>query len=289
MRFDSSKAWNEATGWISANLNVLIPLGGIFLLLPALGMNWFTTDLQLAMQQTTTQTKPGEMPTEVLGLLGELFVLTFAMGIFESIGTMAMLALFSDQARPTVGEALARSLRCLPTSIGATLLLFLGLMIAGIPVLLVIGLVGMLAGPAVTAVLVPLALFAVIFVVAARFIVLAPAIVIDGTMSPAAAIRRSWNLTKGNIWPLAFFLFLLAVAYLVLFFAAQALLGLALGVGMMSDAVQLAKAGTAVQLVTGLILGAIGAVMALILTAVKGAIHNQLSGATPGTLSDTFN
>jgi hypothetical protein len=293
MRFDSSKAWNEAIGWISANLNVLIPLGGIFLLIPALAMNWFTTDLQLAMQELSTQATPGEIPMELLGLVGQLFVIAIAIGIFQSIGTMAMLALYSDQARPTVGEALARSMRCLPTSIGATLLLLVAGMLVGIPVLLVVGLIagllGMLAGTVATAVIVPLMLFAVFFVVAARFIALSPAIVIDGMMNPIEAIGRTWNLTKGNTLPLAFFLFLLAVAYLVIFLAAQALLGLALGVGAMADAVQLAEAGTGVQLVIGLVLGVISTVTGLILTGVIGAIHSQLSGTGAGRLSDTFN
>jgi hypothetical protein len=292
MRFDSTRAWNEATGWIRANLNVLTPLAGIFLLIPALGMNWFTTDLQLAMQQATAAVTPGEMPTEVLGLTAKLVGIALAMGIFQSIGTMAMLALYSDQARPTVGEALALALRCLPTSIGAMLVLLVAGMIAGIPVLLVIGLVaallGTLAGPVVVA-LVPLLFIAVILVVVVRFIVLSPAIVIDGNMNPIAAIARSWNLTKGNTLPLAFFLFLLTVAYLVIFFAAQALIGLALGVGMMSDAVQLANAGTGAQIAIGLVLGALGALASLIWTGLTGAIHSQLSGTGSGKLSDTFN
>jgi hypothetical protein len=292
MRFDSTRAWNEATGWIRANLNVLTPLAGIFLLVPALGMNWFTTDLQLAMQQATAEVTPGEMPTEVLGLTAKLVGIAFAMGIFQSIGTMAMLALYSDQARPTVGEALALSLRCLPTSIGAMLVLLVAGMIAGIPVLLVIGLVaallGTVAGPVVAA-LVPLLLVAVILVVVVRFIVLSPAIVIDGNMNPVAAIGRSWNLTKGHTLSLAFFLFLLVVAYLVIFLAAQALVGLALGVGAMSDAVQMANAGTGAQIAIGLVLGALGAVASLIWTGLTGAIHSQLSGTGAGKLSDTFN
>jgi hypothetical protein len=292
MRFDSSKAWNEAVGWIGANLNVLLTLGGIFLLIPALGMNWFTTDLQLAMQQAATTAKPGEMPTEMFRLLGQLFVIFFFIGIFQSIGTMAMLVLYSDQARPTVGEALARAVRCLPTSIGATLLLFLAGMVVGIPVILVIGLfaglLGMLTGPVAVAVLVPILVLAVLLLFVARLVALSPAIVIDGKLSPMAAIGRSWNLTNGHTLPLAFFLFLLGLAYMVIFLAAQALMGLVLGVGVMSDAVQLAKAGTGAQIAIGSVLGIIGAVASLVWTGVTGAIHSQLSGTGAEKLSDTF-
>jgi Membrane domain of glycerophosphoryl diester phosphodiesterase len=292
MRFDSSKAWNEAIARIRSNFNVLIPLGGIFLLLPTLGLGWFSTDLQLELSQTMAQAKPGELPPGFLPLMGQFFAITLVLGFFQSIGTMAMLALFFDQARPTVGEALARSLRCLPTQIGTTLLLLLGGLFALIPLALVVGLVAgalaLLGSAALSGVVAAGLMLAAILVAFARFCVVSPAIVIDGQSNPLEAIGRSWNLTKGNTWPLAFFIFLLTVAYLVIVLAAQALMGLALGLGAMSDAVQFAQAGTGVQVLTGLVLGLIGAVATVIFTGVTGAIHNQLSGGSPGELGDTF-
>lgn len=292
MRFDSSKAWTEATAWTRANLGVLIPLAGIFVLLPTLGMSWFTTDLQLAMTAAAAQPTPGEIPTEMLGLLGQFLGITLILGFVQSIGTMAMLALFSDQARPTVGEALARSLRCLPTLIATTLLLIVAMIFAAIPLLLVVGLgagaLALIGSPVLSGVLGAGLIFFALFLVAARFCILSPAIVIDGALNPIEALRRSWNLTKGNTWPLAFFLFLLTVAYMVIVLAAQALLGLALGVGVMSDAEQMAAAGAATQLVMGLVLGLFGTIAVVIFTGVTGAIHGQLRGEAPAGLGSTF-
>lgn len=293
MRFDSSKAWSEATGWTRANLNVLIPIAGIFVLLPTLSMSWFTTDLQLAMEAATAKpAAPDKIPTELIGLLGQFLGITVVLGFVQSIGTMAMLALFSDQARPTVGEALARSLRCLPTLIGTTLLLIVAGILAAVPVILAVGLLAgalaLIGGPVLSGALGAGLMFFLIFLAAARFCVLSPAIVIDGTTNPVEALKRSWALTKGNTWPLAFFLFLLTVAYLVIVVAFQALLGLALGVGVSSEASQLASAGSTAQLVMGLVLGLVGAVAVVIFTGVTGAIHHQLSGSMPGRLSETF-
>ena len=291
MRIDGSLAWDQAIGWARANLAMLVPLAGIFLLLPSLGLNWFSVDLQLALDAAAKQSAPGKIPPELVPLMGKFVGLTLAISFFQAIGTMAMLALYGDQTRPTVGEALARALQCLPTAIGVTALLIVAAVIALVPFALVVGLLAavlaMVIGAAASA-LVAGAMFGAIILAAARLFLISPVIVIEGERNPLAAIRRSWDLTRGNTWSLAFFLFLLGLGYIVIVLLVQAVMGMALGVGAMVDTIQLNEAGSTARLAIGLVLGVIGAVAGVVFTGISGAIHGQLAGPRPERLGQTF-
>jgi len=293
MRFDSTRAWERAITWVRGNLGMLFPLAGIFLLLPGLAMNWFTTDLQVALESASKASDPGKPNWDMLPLMGQLMMIAMVISLVQSVGTMAMLVLFANRERPTVGEALKRGLQCLPTAIAAGLLLALGGMAVMIPLILVAGVIMAILmlvplGAVIGGVLVFGGVLAAMMLAFARFFPITAVIAVDGVTNPVAALKRSWQLTKGNAVSLAFFLFLLFVAYTVIVLTVQALVGLALGVGAAADAAQLAQGGNVPRLGLGFVLGLLGAAFGTVLAGVTGAVHEQLGDTQPNRLGQTF-
>ena len=130
MEFDSSRAWGDATETVSANREVLLPLAGVFLVLPSFAM---------AVMRPQPQVIAGASPRAVFAQLSEYFsqILPFyvMLALASLIGTLAILALFTDATRPTVGEAIRQGARALLVVFGAQLLV--GLTIGAIGVALV--------------------------------------------------------------------------------------------------------------------------------------------------------
>jgi hypothetical protein len=203
--------------------------------------------------------------------IGEVWWIFLLAGLMQAVGSIGLLALLTDQARPTVGEALGFGLKALPTYLATQFIV--ALVIAGL-----FGAV-LLLGQAAAALGLILGLLLVLGILYAllKLSLVTPVIAIEKQLNPVAAMRRSWRLTKGNsLLILAFFLLLL-VAFLVismvagLLFAAFALLG---------DEV-------------GLIVGAIGngvltMALAVVMVAALAAVHRQLSGSGGSQVGMTF-
>jgi len=273
MQFDSNRAWNEALAEVKANRDVLLAVGGVFFLLPTLLSAVFLTDVQAAMMQNLG--KEAVLQQLVAENAGMIFGLGFGGALVQGIGYLAVMALLSDRGRPTVGEALGRGLRALPTLVAASVVYLAGLFLLTGILSAALGLLGKAGG--VLALVIVLALLVYTSV---KFALIVPVVVKEGVANPIAALTRSWRLTKSNSLRLFGFFVLLMLGYMAIsFMATIAVVGpLALLVGQ----------GKVLTFVAGLVSGVIGAVASVVLTAVLARIHGQLAGEDPAAVTQPF-
>lgn len=300
MRFNGSAAWDGAMRLVGANREMLAIIAGVFIFLPGVIAAYFLGGSQQQMaQQIAQQMAGGGMgaaggPGDTAARLAMLhtFAMMFtqilpwmlALTVVQTLGELAMLALLTDRTRPTVGEALILAMRALPTFLGVLLLLFLGYLVVGFGVGLVlavvIGLFTVVHLQALGAGLAIVVALAVLAIVVTRLSLILPVIVIDGVRGPWEAIRRSWAQVKGNTRRLFVFYLLLLIVYVVL-------AGI---IGAMSSMVLVMLAGretSAFFLANGIVSGLIGSAATIIGVALLAAIHRQIGGAAEA-VADTF-
>jgi hypothetical protein len=275
MEFEGSKAWTEAVEMANAKRDVLWPVAGVFLLLPALATTFLFSDFQAAaLSDPTRATKMLE------GMMGTFAAVVLAAFVFQMVGYMALVKLLHDRERPTVGQAISHAIACLPTIIGASLLFYVTLFVAMLAVGLVAGGLAAAGGSAAIGVIAAIAVVIGMIYVMVRLSLTMPVVVIEGRRNPITALTRSWQITGGYVLQLVLFFVVLFVAYAVISLLVGGVFGAIIGlaVGM----------GTAGMLILGLISGAVGAVFAVLFAAILVAAHRQLSGEPEGGISATF-
>ena len=257
-RFDSNRAWQDASAAVNANRDALIALAGVFLALPAFALAVLLpqpepqpgTDMDAAMELASLYFQDNWLPLLVLGLL-------------STIGTMAMLTLFGHASRPTVGDAIRKGLIATPIAILAQMIV--GFVMTG----LILAPLALGAGGSKTLGTVGLVIGIMIggwFWI--RTSLTTPIIAAEGVRNPLAAVQRSFNMTKGNGGRLLLFLFLLALAFII----AGEVLQLA-----MALLVQLVAGPHAGTITGALIASMVQAAMAVYLSAAMVASYRQLS------------
>ncbi|QSB44801.1 hypothetical protein EB810_00735 [Altererythrobacter sp. FM1] len=274
MKFDMSKAWEDATRLISANRDVMLVVAGVFFFLPyfafALLMGNRMTEVEASM---ASNGDPEAAMQAMTALYGSIWWVIILVTIVQGIGMLGLLALLTDRRRPTVGEALA---------IGAKL--FVPYLVAQLLVGFAMGLLMIVpiaigaAGSVAAAVIVGLALVVLAIYVFVKFVMVAPVIAIERVSNPIAALRRSWRLTKGNSLRIFLFLMLLMLAIAVVGSVIGLIVGLILAIG----GPEVATIGQAI------ISGLMNSVWITLLLAVLAAIHHQLTGGSPEAVSETF-
>lgn len=281
MRFDMSRAWRDATAMISANREVMLIVAGVFFFLPSLASS-------LLMPATPAMVPQNRAPSEdIAQVLAEMesqlqaalppsaMVALFLAALVQAIGFIALLALLRDDRKPTVGEALKTGVIGLLPYIGAQLLA--GFAVALIVVLLVgIPAAAGLGAVAAIAILAAIPLFIYVMV---KMSLVSPVIAIEKMTNPIAILKRSWALTKGNSVRLLGYYMLLAVVFIVI----SMVLGMVVGL-----ITALMGSGTALQLVSGVFSGLIGAGFTMVFAGVMAAVHRQLAGPSTGNLEQTF-
>ena len=268
--FDSSRAWSDAAAAVTTNRDVLLALAGVFVVLPAFA---------IAVLLPFPVPQDGVSPQAMVATWGAYYRSNWsalvAVALLQMIGTLAMLALFTDQARPTVSAAIRQGFVRTPTVIAAQLLLGAAV---GAMLLLPVALGGALQSPAFTALAVLGALGLGIWAWI-RASLVAPAVMVDGLTNPLAALKRSWQITEGNVLRLLLFYALLIIAFvivtLVLGGIVQLLLALVLGAE---------PAALAATLVSAILQAA----MTVYLVAVTASAHRQLAGPSAQLLSSKF-
>lgn len=282
MKFNGSLAWQEGMAAIGANRSVLIPVAGVFFLLPALASVWFMSDVQMALMNSLESPEKAKRVIESIG--AGTWLTGLVSTLLQFAGFMALLSLFRDDGRPTVGEAIGSAITSLPTLIAAIIISFLGFFLA---TTLVFGLVAILAAaaPPIGFVLALLASGVMVYI-PVKLSLTMPVIVIERVGNPVSALARSWRLTKGNSLRLFGFYVLLLIGYVVASLVAVSVLGVLLGVGQFtSDSL---VPGSAALIAMGLISGLIGAAVSVLFSAILASIHRQLAGPSTGAIAETF-
>lgn len=270
MKFDSNLAWKQATSSVGANREVLLALSGVFFLVPSLAFALFFPAPEPAAGQSETQ-MVAVMQAYYLSALPVMI----PMALVQAAGTLALLTLFTDRTRPTVGAAIRQGLAGILPYIAAQLLLGMAIVVGGGAAIALASLSGVpsLAVLAVGAVVVG-AVYAGI-----KTSLVAPIVAVERERNPVAAMRRSWQLTKGNSARIGLFYVLLGLALLVV-------LGV---ITMVIGAIFAATAGAETARIVGAVVSSgVGAVMTLYLVAVMAAIHRQLAGASPEAVAAPF-
>lgn len=275
MEFDASRAWNDAVANASAKRDLLLPIAGVFLLLPALATSYLFSDFQgMAM------TDPKQASKMLEGMMGTFFAVMLVTVLMQMVGNMALMKLLHDSERPTVGEAIKHALSCLPTLIGALLLVYVTMFVAMFAVMLVGAAVAGAVGTGAIAFLLFVPLLIGIVYAMIRLSLTMPVTVIDGERNPIGAMQRSWRMTGGFVGRLLLFFLLLGVVYLVISMVVSAVAG-----AIVSLTVGLGAVG---MLLIGIVSGAIGAVFGVLMAAVVVEVHRQLGGQSSTTVSATF-
>lgn len=261
-RFDSNRAWQDASTTVSANRDMLIALAGVFLVLPAFAI--------------TVLNPPPEPPRgadfkAVLEMLGTYFKGAWPgyllVGLINTIGTMAILALFGHASRPTVGQAIAQGLTTTPVAI--VVQITQGFLLTG-AIMLPSTILGLSGSPGLAALGILIGAGLAIYL-AVRLCLANAVIAIDGLRNPIAALQRSFVLTRANAGRLLVFFALLVLAFVISLQLIQWLIGLL---------AELLIGGEAAVMIGALAGSILSAAMTVYLLAATAASHRQLAGPT---------
>jgi hypothetical protein len=294
MRFDGNLAWQQAIRLFSANKELLLILAGVFFFLPGLASAFFLSGTQVQMMRGLNGVDPHDSKA-MLAAVGTLYAqvgpVMALLLLAQMAGTMAMVALLTDAARPTVAQAIALGLRRLPTVLGVLALFVLGYLLGAMVFGLVLGLLAVLvsaigggAGAGATVVLVALGtgfFMAFLLFAMTRLSVTLPVIVIEQVGNPVLALKRSWALTKGRVASLLGFYLVLLAAYMVIALLLYMVLTALVALG--TD-----QGGKAYAVTSGVISGLIGGVASVLATCIVCAVHGQLAGPGREGIRETF-
>ena len=279
MQFDMSRAWSEAISKTGANFGLLAIIGGVFFFVPSVLMFVAVPDMLGAMMQ------PGFDPENAAALFADVgpsfFGIYFLILLASWVGYIAMIALVSDGQKPTVGEAIMRGVKALPTLIAMTIMFFIAYLIIGFVVGLIVGLIiGLVAQASaglgtLLAVIFGIGIFLGVIWLFGRLSMIMPLLGIEGVLNPITNIGRSWKMTAPAQKRLFLFFLVLFVVYIVVSLVVFMVIGLIM-----------AAAGTPTAI--GFISGVIGALVAIVLSCLLVAIYNQLSGTDTEVLSEAF-
>jgi hypothetical protein len=263
-RFDSARAWREASGNLAANRDVLLALAGVFFMLP-----WLAFMLLVPEPAIDSGMAPAEAVKAMGAFLRQNGGWLLGLVLVQSAGTLSVLALCGDPARPTVRDAIRRGTIGVLPHLGALLLFAVGFS-------LVAGLLGALAttGGKGGEMLVGLALNLVLVYATVRLMMIAPVIAVEQNFQPWRVLVRAWRLTRGNFGRVLVFLLLLVLAGQVI----MAVVGMVVGGG-----VGLIAGAEAGRFAEDLASAAMIALFLLTITSALAAIHNQLAGPWSGS------
>ena len=203
MALSIGSAWDETKSALARNRRLIVPVALGLVLVPA-----------VISAMVEPRTVPGEEPEA-----GPWMLIMLLMIIVMLVGQMAVV-LLSNGWQGSVGEAIRRAARRLPTLLLAALMVM-------VPLILLMSVILGLAG---TASLTPtgwLAVLVGLIVVLAIGVRLLPLVVIIATeeIGPIAAIKRAFALTNGHFWKLLAFMLLATIAFLIVAAAAGAVVG----------------------------------------------------------------
>ncbi len=267
MKFDGNQAWKQTAAWVSANRDVLIALAGVFFLLPSLAVNLFAP-------QPASVT--GMTPEQIVAVTRAYYLRSLPyiipMLLFQALGILTILTLFTDRQRPTVGVAIRQSLSGILGYIVAQLLPGMAIGVVGGIIAFVIGIAAGSAGASLTGPLIILLIVAIVALaiyVFTRCSLTGPIIAVENVRNPIAALVRSWRLTRGNVVRMALFYVLLAILVVVILSVVTSLVGIIAALAL--DARNAALVSTVVS-------ATLLAAVTVYFVAILGAAHRQLTG-----------
>lgn len=271
MKFDSNLAWKQASEAVRANRDVLTAIAGVFVLLPNLAFSL------LFPQPDPPAGLQGEAALDFMVQYYEpVMPWMLIVALVQAVATLALLTLLTDRSRPTVGAAIKQGAASLFPYIAAQLLLGIGLVsVAGV----VLGAAG-LTGSAVA---ITLAVAAVVLGAVYAFVTTSlsgPVIVVEGIRHPLRALRRSWELTRGNALRILLFYMLVGIAFIIIMMVTMIAIGALLAL--------VAGTGEAARIPATIISSVLGTTITVYFVAIIAAVHRQMAGPSADSISAMF-
>lgn len=278
--FNLSKVWDRSVELVMANAQLLAIIAGVFMLVPTLVMYLAVPELAT---MATMQPEPGANPEEIFEQFSETYGEMAPFGLvgflLSIIAYSSMVALMGENG-VTVGEAIVRGAKSIPTFIAVFILFLIAYFIAIILVFVPAGLFSMLgsAGAAIGGILGFIAAIAMTFFMIARFSVVLPIIILEKTLNPFTAILRSWKLTAPKQWAITGFWALILIVYFIIAIVVGGILGVVAALG----------SGATSALIMGIFNGLLGVVVAMLFSGIVVALYQGLTGATAESVSEAF-
>jgi hypothetical protein len=202
---DSSAAWANATRMVAANRDLLVAIAGVFFLLPG---------LVGAVLVPSPAMTPGMAEAQMLEVMQNYYASSWPVLVILSLppmaGMLTMLVAMLDDARPTVSQAIRRSLGALPSYFAAQVLIALAIL----PLAAALATVLSLLLPDRLAVSASLGLM--LYPIMLTMLV-GPVVAAQAERNPVKALRQSIGLTRGNAGRLLLFISLAGLLFLVIY------------------------------------------------------------------------
>lgn len=260
LRFDSNRAWQQATSALLANREVLLALAGVFFLLPNLAFS-----LLFPQPVPPSGADQKAMMAFAVSYYSRMLPFMLPVLVMQAAGTLGMLTLLTDRSRPTVGEAIRTGFLAVFPYLASQLLLGFVLGLVALPIVIVFSLGGA-KGMGAIGLIVAMGVWLYAWV---RTSLAAPVMAVEGLRNPFGALLRSWHLTRGNALRIFAFVLLIGVAFTVVIMVVTALGGMVLSLLLPT---QYAAIGSI------LISATLSALMVLTIVAALAATHAQLTG-----------
>lgn len=239
MKFSYDAAWQDLSQLMRAHADILLVITGALLFLPMFAQALFLAPPKVSQFDAAAM--------EVfLGYFRENFVPLLGIRLVTLIGSGALLALLLAPDQPTVGSAISRAGRLLPTLFLADILMQL-VMVGGFIALIIPGLY-----------------------LTARMAVTPASIMSEQIGNPFRAIGRSFALTTGIGWRV---FGLLAIVTILVWIASAAFVAV---VGIIT---QLLMPDDAAKIAADVLSAAASTALTLAVTLLSAAIYRQLTRA----------
>ena len=267
-RFSPSAGWDQVRQWTGRHMQALIALAGVFFLLPTLVLSFFGP--VVAQPAFDPNSDISVYITQMQAAFAPLIPWIIVLTVIQIVGQLAILAVVATRTSATVGEAIAIAFQRLGYLILAQIVLGVALGVAFFLLAIVAGLATAVA-PAL-GILVGFALLVLFAYVSIRFSLVAAILVAEEHRWPIPLLRRSWDLTGGNVLNIFLFFLIVMIAFIVISVVVAVVFGLLL--------LPLGAAGTSVLQVVNGVISAAGTV---IFTLMSLAIWQQLAGDATST------
>ncbi len=188
MRIDVARLVSDAWALWQRDRAVLLPIAGLALFLPRLALQLLVPPAP-ALQGEVNETAMAAWSEAFGAWVGRYGLWYVGTALLLLWGALTIVSLYLDPNRPTVAAAMRRAGVLLPRYVLATILV-------GLPL-------GALLAVAITSPVLMIVVFAPLFYLSGRTLLMGPALVRDAPLSAVGAIVRSWQLTRGAGWTLA--------------------------------------------------------------------------------------
>lgn len=258
---DSSAAWASATRMVAANRELLTAIAGVFFLLP-----WLAGAILVPPLPSTKGMSEAQVLETIQSYYGAALPVLLPLSLLPMAGMLTMLVAMLDSGRPTVAQAIRKSIFALPSYVAAQLLV--GFAVLPLSMILALLLPDWIA----------LAIaFGALLYLSMRTMLVAPVMAVKHARNPVLSIRESIRLTRGNAGQILIFIALAALVFLVIY-------GLVMMV--VSVVLVLILQGEPQRIVGEVVDSALKAVGYTYFVAMLAAVYDQLAHVPTGPSSE---